>query len=222
MTLFLARTAAYRRSIAGPADPNWATVFSLLHMNGANDSTAFTDQRGATWTVGGGAQISTAQSKFGGASGSFNGTDAYIRSTFTTPIAAGEDVTLECWVYPTSVASGYKTIWHVSGRALYLKGNTFLWYSGGDCCVSAAVTTGAWYHVAVVRNAGVFSVYVNGVASSSTFTDSTAFPSGITTLAANAAGTERFAGYLDDVRMSRGIARYTSNFTPPTDSFPNH
>ena len=83
-------------------DPYWSSVSLLLHMNGSNGSTTFTDSSSNNYTVTayGHAQISTAQSKFGGASGLFDGSVDYIRATPSTNLQFGGDFTLELQVYP--------------------------------------------------------------------------------------------------------------------------
>jgi hypothetical protein len=77
----------------GSTDPYWSSVVSLLHFDGANASTTFTDQTGKTWSAYGGVQIDTAQSKFGGASGLFNGASDYITTPSTAELTfgAGDD-----------------------------------------------------------------------------------------------------------------------------------
>jgi hypothetical protein len=87
-------------------DPNFGSVVALLHFDGTNGSTTFTDQKGNTWTAVSGAKISTAQSKFGGASLLLNGSSDYA----TVPNFAGLDFgsgnfTIEGWVRPANVTS---------------------------------------------------------------------------------------------------------------------
>ena len=82
-------------------DPYLADVVLGMHFDGANGSTAFTDDAtGKTITVYGGAQISTSQSAFGGASGYFNGTDAYLSVPHSADLdLASGNFTIEAWIY---------------------------------------------------------------------------------------------------------------------------
>jgi len=97
-------------------------------------------------------------------------------------------------------------------------------YSGAIVTGSTAISVNTWTHVAVTRNGNTFRLFVNGIV------DATATSSNSQTL--NAADvfyvgrsgydtTRIVTGYLDDVRITKGYARYTANFTPPTAAFPN-
>jgi hypothetical protein len=89
---------------------------------------------------------------------------------------------------------------------------------------TSAIATNTWYHVAAVRQSNVLTVYVNGVAGPTTVND------GGNNLSESYVGVGIFnfpfyvaygSGYIDDFRITKGVARYTSNFTPPTEPFPN-
>ncbi len=209
---------------------------ALLHMNGADASTTFTDELGKTWTANGDAQIDTAQSKFGGASGLFDGTG----DSLTTPDhddfhLANGDWTMEFWVrfnaIGTSVnlvsqhqdANNWMDIWvGESGSNLY-----FAHKAGGVMTARFSASTSfspnTWYHIAIERNGNTPRIAVNGTFLS--VTESTAIAgktlsnlSGPLTVAAyNGSGS--LNGWLDEFRFSKGIARWTSNFTPPTSEY---
>lgn len=84
----------------------YGSVVALLHMNGSDASTTFTDQRGHTFTAAGNAQIDTAQSKFGGASGLFDASGDYISTPDSDEWSFGSgDFTIECWYRPTRTNS---------------------------------------------------------------------------------------------------------------------
>lgn len=210
----------------------------LLHMDGADASTTFTDEVIPThvFTAFGNAQIDTAQSKFGGASGLFDGTGDYI----TTPNSANFDpgtgsFTAEMWVRP-AVLSG------ADGNGAYLIGNTdFVLGSLGwllninatnirfyaNYTASWAINIGGahgmsintWYHVAVVRNGSAIDVYVNGVSKANVSNAADITSPNVLALGRNVnSDAYLYNGHMDEVRYS-SVARWTANFTPPTVAY---
>src|SRR5690606_34123168 len=91
--------ASSRRIATGPSstDPYWSSVSSLLHFNGSNGSTTFTDEKGVGWTASGDAEISTAQSKFGGSSLSLDGTGDWLDASNAGFTFGTGDFTIEAW-----------------------------------------------------------------------------------------------------------------------------
>jgi hypothetical protein len=89
---------------------------------------------------------------------------------------------------------------------------------------TTAISATTWTHFAVVRNGSTITIYINGTAggtaTNSSFSDDTTAPFEIGARAGN--GSIPFTGYIDDLRITKGYARYTSNFTPPTAAFPNN
>jgi hypothetical protein len=90
---------------------------------------------------------------------------------------------------------------------------------------STAVSTSTWYHIAVTRSGTNTKLFVNGSQEGSTYTDSNVYVNGLNRPVLGAdgltIGTSPFNGYIDDLRITKGIARYTSNFTPPTAALPD-
>ena len=89
---------------------------------------------------------------------------------------------------------------------------------------SAAVPLNAWTHIAVVRYQGVVSIYINGVQSGTTYTGSctdsgSGFSVGDLYIQGNYLSYFGFDGYIDEFRFSNGVARWTTNFTPPTSEY---
>lgn len=220
----------------GATDPYWANVVSLLHFDGADASTTFTDQTGKTWTANGNAQIDTAQSKFGGASGLFDGSGDYV----TTPDSADwdfgtGDFTVECFARFNSHTSIMTLIsnyndstvgWSFQRRS---DTNTFR-FGHGDAALSDVAwtpTDGVWYHMAVCRQGTNLRHFVDGVQTGSTVTNSTNISGSPAPLAIgslkNSGGSyiQNYNGWLEEVRITKGTARYTSNFTPPAAAFPD-
>jgi hypothetical protein len=227
-------------------DAYYPQVSALLHFDGTNGSTVITDnsKNNLAFTVNGDSKISTAQSKFGGASLLLDGTGDYISSPSTSDLAFGTgDFTVEFWIYSSDVSSatqrGFLQTSDTAGglKTSYTTGiiinqgsnNAGAGLSGGLTAnvagtnigsSTAVITTNTWYHIALVRNSGTSTLYVNGIS----------VGSGTTT--GNCSGTYLaiggyyntsylYQGYIDELRITKGYARYTSNFTPSTTAFSN-
>jgi len=222
-----------------PVDPQFGSVSLLLHGNGTNGSTTITDSSrfANTVTAVGNAQISTAQSKFGGASIAFDGTSDCVTTPSATWMDVGTiDFTLEAWVYQQSPTTGSKTIIARANTGsnyptfeLTVTSGTPIFYSsstGSSYNVSlgssVSLSANTWTHIAVTRQGSLFTIWVNGV-SRGTATNSLALVANGNSLAvgAYANGTSSWLGFLDEVRVTLGVARYTANFTPPTAPFPD-
>jgi len=211
------------------SDPNFSSVTLLMHFDGSDGSTTFTDSSGSPKTIikYGTPQISTTQSKFGGSSLYLNGSDATL--AWPGGIALTSNYTLEAWLRLDDLGDralfGGSTYGNVQVLRFFYSGGTnvlFSYVNGvvfSNDGVLAGVTANTWFHLAQVRNGTTTTDYINGVAIQST----TTFTSGVTldTLGAGYQGYYNFfKGYIDEVRIST-IARYTANFTPPTAPFPN-
>ena len=91
-------------------------------------------------------------------------------------------------------------------------------FTAGDYRVTADVTVdnNVWTHVAVVRSSAVTKMYVNGVAYSNTYSDSNNYSNNYLRLGKNTSSFYQFDGYLSGIRIDKGVARYTSDFKPPS------
>ena len=209
----------------------------LLHCDGSDASTTFTDSSasGHTVTANGNAQIDTAQSKFGGASGLFDGTGDYLSIANHADFAFGSgDFTVDFWVrFNALPTSGNFSAFYgrdVSSHDLQLdvqnssgtyKLRFIPYISGAKLVVNetwAGVSTGTWYHVAFVRSGNNWHVFVNGTQLGSTGSQSGTLDTSTDTLSIgrHTSGTPReLNGWLDEFRISKGVARWTANFTPP-------
>lgn len=227
-------TALYTANFTPPTAPltNITNTSILLNFtNGAVIDNAITNDCVTVDNT----QISTAQSKFGGGSIAFDGTNDYL----SFPASRGYDFasgdwTVECWVYFSSVAST-PYIWQIGSAAgtrfsLFLTGGVLNVLSSGTTVLasSTSLSTGQWYHLAVtyVATGTTTRLFINGTLNISTSSYS-AFPkdSGTLTLAlgwqnyAGGAG-DYLNGYMNDFRITKGVARYTASFTPPGTPFP--
>lgn len=210
-------------------DEYYDKVVLHMPMSGGNNSTTFTDLKGKTVAVYGQSKISTEQSRFGGSSAYFDGSGDYLRIASSPDFDFGTgDFTIELWVYvPLWVAHAGTSI-RLLERGAYgssagawqiyaSKTNSFCamaYGASGQYVAAGFVLEGRWNHVAISRYSGIARGFVNGIASDPypmTASLSTVSPLFI---AAASDGGECLNGYIDDVRITKGKARYTDNFTP--------
>jgi len=219
-------------------DPNYSSYSLLLHCNGTNNSTSFVDSSSSpkTVTAFGDAKISTSHSKYGGASAYFDGTGDYLAvsdsSAFTL---SNQDFTIECWIRFSTINISSTIIGQrdtsTSGVSYYFLHSTQSGYVGLNFAFSTTGTAGifvtrawtpsldTWYHIAACRNGANLRLFVDGSQLGATYDigDSTIFDSSadIKMGGVNTTTTNFLHGYLDDLRVTKGIALYTANFTPP-------
>ena len=226
------------------ADPYYNNVSLLLHGDGANGSTTIVDSSPSPKDVEafGNAQISTAQSKFGGASIAFDGTGDYLTSSTNLGYEVlGGNFTIELWArlaaaqndmslvstyffVSPSIDSGWFLRFTPTVLRFFVGSNT----SGdaNDVLIdrSFSFAQNQWYHIAVTSLSNVGRIFIDGTQQGATFSIATGVNSGQSLLvgAIETTGVPAlfFNGYIDDLRITKGIARYTSNFTPPTAPFP--
>jgi hypothetical protein len=224
-------------------DPFFSNVSLLLHGNGTNGSTTIIDSSPTpkTVTAVGNAQISTAQSKFGGSSIVFDKVDDQLTFASSNDFAFETgNFTIEAWTYSRDVSTAARGWFQTSTTTGGLQAN----YNNGISIAQGANSVGSalnggifvaidgnyfgsnsavlianqWQHIAVTRSGGTCRVFVDGTqvgsrASSANLTGSNLVVGGYySTL-------YLFDGYIDDLRITKGIARYTSNFTPPAAPF---
>jgi hypothetical protein len=212
-----------------------ANAVLVLHCDGVDGSTSFPDSSLSpkTVTAGGGANVDTAQFKFGTASVLLNGVADYLTSADNAGFEFGSgDFTLDCWVrfnaLPVTQAM-FITKYETAGAQ-----RCFFWayndstasmefrYSpdgSGSTLFSQPMspTTATWYHLAVVRDGGDILMFVDGtqIGTTDTITESLFNGTAALNIGAFNAGTGGFLdGWMDEIRVSN-VARWTSNFTPP-------
>jgi hypothetical protein len=216
-----------------PVDLYRSQVSLLLHGNGNNGSTTITDSSLTTkvMTAVGNAQISTAQSKFGGSSIAFDGTGDRLTTPSNNDFAFGTgDFTVEAWIYEPSrvtYASILEIGYHIASTGIVFLtnngGNVASIYSGGFYGGAPTGSLSVWNHYAWVRSGNFITTYVNGVGgTTSSFTNNLTDTATITIGSVNGgSGNYDTNGYIDDLRVTKGVARYTANFTPPAAQFPD-
>jgi hypothetical protein len=220
----------------GPTSPATAVTNTRLLLNYTNAGIYDATSKNDLETVGD-AQISTAQSKWGGSSMAFDGTTDYLYQAPTPFIRLGTgDFTCECWVR-FNVVTGTQGIFQLADSYLQsslsnngvgittANGTGWLFYAKNSQTytfspiVPAAANT--WMHVALVRYSGTTKLYVNGTGDAALTASSDTTNYTATYLALGGVyGGNPLNGYIQDFRITVGVARYTSNFTAPTAAFP--
>jgi len=244
-TRILKGTAQYSgTTYTVPTAPLTAITNTQLLTNftnaGITDATAKNDLE----TVGN-AQISTTQSKFGGASIAFDGSGDYLAIPETNNALSLSfelfrgDFTIEFWFRANSVTGNQAIIVKFNGNASartdiqYLIGlagsslncNVYQGVSNNDITFTSAISTNTWYHVALVRSGTSVYAYLDGTRNATIRTISGDLNSGTTwglNIGRYTEGgiNQDFNGYIDDLRITK-YARYSgSSFTVPTAAFP--
>jgi len=217
------------------ASNTWDTYTKLmLHGDGVDESTTITDEIGKTVTVVGNTQIDTGAKKLGSGSILFDGTGDYLTLANSADWAFDADFCVDFW-----------GSWHAktSIRAVFTGGASTMTYTGwqiytisGTIVFSANTSGGAaeataymartfdptldnFYHIAVTRASGVMRIFVDGVQIGATYSNSTAFDFAGTLYIGTFTDGGAIDGWLDEVRVSKGISRYTADFTAPTAAY---
>jgi hypothetical protein len=201
----------------------------LLNFTNAGifDNTGFN----ALETVGN-AQIDTTTKKYGTGSMEFDGTTDYAVQPTSDNYGYGTgDFTIEFWLRLNS--TGNQTIFsHLTSASstnphIYINTTIRYYTAGGDRITGASLSTGQWYHIAVCRASGSTRLFIDGTQSGSTYSDTNNYgvtaPLGIGTYWNSGAPVtaSTLNGLVDDLRITKGIARYTTTFTPPTAALPD-
>ena len=222
----------------GGSDPYFANVELLALFDGADGSTTFTDfsTNAIVPTTAGGPTLTTTYKKFGTASLT-NGTGGVVYTNSELNLGAG-DFTIEGWVYmTTSPLSNYGGILSAkldngNGNAASLHVNgTYIKFAVGNNVPyferDATYTINTWHHAAISRSGGSLRAFLDGVQVGGTATsDTTSLVNGMYSCGSyfpdnlNRPGFYLTNGYIDSVRVTKGVGRYTANFTPPTEAFP--
>ena len=202
----------------------------LLHFNGADASTTFTDETGKTATVAGNAQIDTAQSKFGGASGLFDGTGDNINFADSNDWNFGtSDFTIDFWIRFNSAIDCNPISQFVDGSNYWLvliyitDGKLYFYGKDAGTSIGYFSTTNAqtwnantWYHIEIARSGSSCYMFKDGTSLAVTVT--TAWGT-LPDLAAplyigdRSDGGNGVNGWIEEVRVSKNIARHTGSFT---------
>jgi Concanavalin A-like lectin/glucanases superfamily len=224
------------RSVAAPIDTFFSSVSLLLHGEALVDSSGTPKTIDASTGV-----VSSTEKKFGTSSLFYTSSYTNVVSNAQLDMSNG-DFTIEAWVRTTGTGGsqgciisandgGYRAYVVVtSAGALAIGGNAFPDFS----TAGGVVVPNTWHHVAAVREGEVGRLYVDGVLLSTQTGISVAntfnLSAGSTLVGSGNVGfgtvpptstQGSFSGYIDELRVTKGVARYSANFTPPTAAFPN-
>lgn len=213
-------------------DADIASVSLLLHFAGSNGSQTITDTSNSPKTLSrfGNAAISTGVSKFGGSSLYLDGTGDYLNGSSSGYAFEAGDFTVECWAYTTeSPATADNGLFQIgnsltapnlSGVAVALSNVPVIYSGDAQTNGTSAVLINTWHHYAMVRSGSTLKLYFDGQEEISV-TNSSNLTSQNLLLGAYYSTTFPWQGYIDDFRITKGVARYTANFTPPNAPFPD-
>jgi len=222
---------ATQTSITAPTAPPTAVANTTLLLNFTN--AGITDATGKNvFEADGDARVSLIQSRFGGSSMFFDGTGDRLLSPNNPWFRFELDFTVEAWVYPTARGT-YPMICKCAVDGNWTVGWAFcfgfqstedklqFWINGSLILQSTnAVALNTWHHVAVSRSGTNLRMFVNGSQEASATNTTSIVPTSVLTVGSDiTAANYNFIGYIDDLRITKGFARYTANFTPPTETF---
>lgn len=207
-------------------------VSLLLHMDGTNGSQSFVDSSVNNFTITpyGETQISTSVTKSGfGQSAYFDGDEDYLEINDITEFEFGsENFTLECWINCAEGGGGTVIArWGGSGNPFFFFADVnqgiVIYLNNSFIIGGGTITADTWHHIAMVRNGTTIMAFIDGIQIESIGNLSDPLDSSDVALiiGGDVYGNVRFNGYIDEVRITRGLAIYTQNFTPPIVPFTN-
>jgi hypothetical protein len=230
-------TALYTSAFTPPTTPLTA-VSGTSWLNSMTNGAIYDNAEFSDFETVDSAQISTSVKKYGTGSLSFGGGTAALRSAsnpwnnFSTA-----PFTIEAWCNFNNASDYFVIVARINGSgtgdwSFFYNYSIQKWRVVGGTSASIIIdmsntwtpTVGTWYHVAVCRSGNNFYFFIDGVQQGTTQVSSATFPynANFYTVVGNLTdlGTP-VNGYIDDLRITKGYARYTTNFTPPTAAFPN-
>ena len=205
-----------------------ADTVLLLHCDGTDASTTFTDSSDSahTATANGDAQIDTAIKKFGTAAGLFDGTGDFLSIPDSADWDFGTaDFTIDFWVSFSTTSGNQTLIDRTNGSDFRISKAT-----NGNLVIEIEGTTpisetwdpakDTWYHIALTRAGTDLKLFVNGTQLGSTATDSSDMQgTNEIRIGTNEGDTLPFSGSMDEIRILKGTAAFTANFSVPDEPY---
>lgn len=229
---FVRGTALYTSDFSVPTTPLTNVTGTSLLLNTAAPGIVDGTNKNPVINTIGNVAISTSIKKYGTGSMYFDGNGDYLQIPANSNFALGTgDFTVECWYYPTAskiFPAALELGNHVSSNnvGFFFQNNSSLTpmvYSGAFFAPlgTPSITLNDWNHIVWQRTSGALKIFVNGTGSTDTalFTNNISLPSQVSvgyTAGSNSGINYYTSGYIDDLRITKNLARYTSNFTPPT------
>jgi hypothetical protein len=220
-------TAVYTSNFTPPTEPLTAITNTSLLISGT-DASIVDKSQSANLTLVDSTQSSTSQTKYASSSIYFDGSDRIDLPNPSIPALSG-DFTFEAWIYPTAVNYGA-----IFARGFAYGGGLLIWIQTNfnarfyrDDGVQLNIQSGSsisanqWTHIAVTRQGSNVKTFINGTVDQTAIMDPANYGLGNTSkfeIGAFNDNQQYFNGYMEDVRITNGLARYTANFTPPSAS----
>jgi len=223
----ITHSAVYTSNFTPPTTPLTEITNTALLLKGTNAGIIDKSQSVKTLTLSGDTKSTTAQTKYLSSSMNFNTGSDYISIPSDAFAFGTSDFTIEFWIYHTST-SGFQTplsSGYTSAGSFTLQTHqntiTYRVYHAGTLQLSetASPSANTWYHIAVVRDGGTMTLYRDGTATATGNFSNNYTWSGTAHIGAapgSTGGPYAISGYMSDLRITKGLARYTANFTPPT------
>ncbi len=188
-----------------------------------------TDRQGKTVSAVGNAQLSTTQKKFGTAALYLDGTGDYANIATNPDFNFGtDDFCIETWIYPTATGT-YRTVFDLrtstgdtGGIILGISDvNQLYFYYNSNYRIGpvGSIPINTWTHIALARVSGTTRAFINGTQVGSSYADSNNYGQRPVRIGADPNGNYTLTGYYDDIRISKAVGRYSSNFTAPVTAF---
>ena len=199
----------------------------LATATGTSDNNNITDSstNNHSITVNGDAMAGTfSPYRSGGYSTYFDGTGDYVTSSSNSSILGSGDFTVELWLYASSIGSDYRCICSQGSAGtsfrMFVNGTTIQVWSGASPFIiyDNSTTANTWYHIAYSHSSSGYSLYVDGSKVTFDFSEPN-FDRGSTSINIGGGDNGSIYGYIQDFRITKDLARYTANFTPPTEAF---
>jgi hypothetical protein len=213
----------------GSTDPFYSDIQILLKGEGTNGGTTITDSGPNNLSVAtnNGATTSTAAFKYGSASLLFPDSSLFTNKGITYSIPSGQtlgtgDYTIELFFNLATASTRSHTILQIDNNTgtLLIDAQGAIRWLNQIFGPNFNVSTLTWHHLAVTRESSSVKVFFNGVQQGSTVTSTVNHTFSTLYVGRELDGDRGLWGYVDELRITKGVARYTSNFTPPTATFP--
>ncbi len=222
--------ALYTSNFAPPVSPLLAIQNNVLLLNGTSAGIYDMSMMNNYETVGNTSLVTNIE-KYGNSSLYFDGTGDYLLAPASQNIVFGTgNFTIECWLYLTATgvddgviienrSSGASTSGFVFNTRGVAGGYKINFYVGGFNITPNSVTYSSWNHIAVTRSSGTVRIFLNGVIDLTVTINTNLTNSSMTIGQSLLYANSNITGYIDDLRITRGVARYTANFTPTSSPF---
>jgi hypothetical protein len=213
------------------SDPYYNNVSLLLPMFGDNNGTTFTDYSPTSKTITryGDTKTVTAESKYYGSSGYFDGSLDYLVASGGDLDLGSDSFTVEFWLR-VSGFSNLHGVFFIGNPGLnsnriqsdILSTGEIGFFAGSSSTswsirAGSAMSVDTWHHIALVRDGATARIFLDGVGEETSISNEPAAGSDMRIGFARTSSTYRWLdGWMQDFRVTKGVARYTADFTPPT------